>query len=196
MDWKSIKLSGQKVIGSAVYDLSHLQDVKYAFTIEAASKYPELSFETLVQYSSHCISWGPKHGQNIDFSIEGEDRRIIDDKGIHRCFCENRYALSHELPNIFSTLTDRHCLFTGRENWLTIDISDSFGNRQEYEIYFNITRQSGRLLRIYVESAYVRTADQVRQKPLHLKRRDRVRGKVLLAKKVRGEPIRQPFRGR
>jgi len=196
VDWKSIKIAGQKIIGETVYDLGHLQDAKYAFTIEATQKYPEVSFEVLVQYSSHCVSWGPKHGQIIDFSIHGEDRRIIDDKGIHRCFCEDRYGFSHALPDIFCTLPERHCLFTGRENWLTVDIGDRFGYSQEYEVYFNITRQSGRLLRIYVESAYVRTEGIAIQKPLHLKRRDRVRGKVLLAKKVRGEPVRRPIRKR
>lgn len=67
---------------------------------------------------------------------------------------------------------------------------------EEYEVFFSITRQSSRMLRIYVESAYVREPEKVTNKPVHLKRRDKVRAKVLLAKKLRGEPIRRPTGGR
>lgn len=196
MDWNSIKTQGYKDVDGTRYNLSHLQDAKYHFVIEASGKYPELKCTLLVQYSSHCVSWGPKRGEDIDFSIHGEQRRIIDDKGVHRCFCDIRYALSSHLPGIFETFSDRHCLFTGHENWLTIEILDPAGERQEYEVFFSITRQSSGMLRIYVESAYVREPDNPGNRPVHLKRRDKVRAKVLLAKKLRGEPVRRPAGGR
>lgn len=173
-------------------DLAHLTDAKYQFTIEASGKYPEVTFEVLFQYSSHCVSWGPKEDQAIDFSTHGHDRRILDDKEIARCFCEIRYTLSHNLPDIFKTITERKCLFTGRQNWLIIEILDASGERQEYEVYFSLSRQSSNMLRIYVESAYVRDADSIEKRPAHLKRRDKVRAKTLLMKKLRNEPIKKP----
>jgi hypothetical protein len=192
MDWDTIKSYGCKEVSGTKHDLSHLKDAKYHFTIEASGKYPAIAFSILVQYSSHCVTWGPKHGQEIDFTVHGEDRRIIDDKGVHRCFCETRHRLSFNLPAIFETLTERLCLFTGHENWLTIEILDPSGKRLEYEVFFSLTKQSNRMLRIYVESAYVRDPNNPGNRPVHLKRRDKVRAKVLLAKKLRGEPIRRP----
>jgi hypothetical protein len=134
MDWDTIKSYGCKEVSGTKHDLSHLKDVKHHFTIEASGKYPEISFSILVQYSSHCVTWGPKHGQEIDFTVHSENRRIIDDKGVHRCFCETRHRLSFNLPAIFETLTERLCLFTGHENWLTIEILDPSGKRLEYEV--------------------------------------------------------------
>jgi len=192
MDWNNIKKHGFKLIAGAHYDFSHLQDTKYHFTVEANNKYPEIRCVLLVQYSSHCVTWGPKRNQEIDFVTHGEDRRVIDDKGVHRCFCETRYVLSHHLPGIFETFINRLCLFTGHENWLTIEILDSSGKRRDYEVFFSITRQSSRMLRIYVESAYVRELNNPGNRPVHLKRRDKIRAKVLLAKKLRREPIRRP----
>lgn len=195
MDWESIKKQGYKEVNGTRNSLDHLQDARYQVVIEASNKHPELRCTLLVQYSSHCVSWGPKHGATIDFSTHGEQRRIIDDKGVHRCFCDIRYKLSHHLPGIFKTFPDRLCLFTGRDNWLTVEIINASGQCEKYEVFFSITRQSRRMLRIYVESAYIREAGYPENKPVNLKRRDKVRAKVLLAKKLRGEPIRRP-RGR
>lgn len=194
MNWNSIKAKGYMEVGETRHDLSHIRDAKYDFVIEASGKYPELKGSLLVQYSSHCVSWGPKRGKDIDFNTYDQQRKIIDDKGVHRCFCDIRHALSFHLPGIFETFSERLCLFTGHENWLTIEILGSSGECQEYEVFFSITRQSSYMLRIYVESAYVREPGSSRNKPVHLKRRDKVRAKVLLAKKLRGEPVRRPKR--
>lgn len=192
MDWKIIKTNGYKEIDGIRLDLSHLQDTIYRFSIEATAQFPKIDFNVLVQYSSHCISWGPKRNEVIDFDLIGADRLVVDDKGIRRCFCDSRYQLSSNLPGVFETLIDRQCLFTGRENWLTVEILNSNGETEEYEVFFSITRQTSRMLRIYVESAYVRDSENITNKQIHLKRRDKVRAKVLLAKKLRGEPIRRP----
>jgi len=114
VQWNEIKKSGCIVVGGVTHNLTHLTDAKYQFTIEASGKHPEVTFEVLVQYSSHCVSWGPKEDQPIDFTVCGYDRRIFDDKRIARCFRETRHNLSQRLPEIFNTLLDRKCLFTGR----------------------------------------------------------------------------------
>ena len=190
--WENFKRIGYIEIGGNQIDLSHLSDKIYQFTIEASGNYPEINASMLVQYGSHCVSWGPRHGEVIDFTVHGDERRIIDGNDIHRCFCENRYQWSKNLPNIFSTLVDRHCFFTGRQNWLTIEILDPSGEHLEYEVFFRITRQSTHMLRVYVESAYVRNSSHLRSRPMPRRRRDKVRAKVLLAKRLRGEALRPP----
>lgn len=192
MDWRLIKRDGFKDLDGQQLDLLHLQDARYQFTIEASGKFPEINFIVLVQYSSHCVSWGPKRGAVIDFNVHGHERRIVDDKGVHRCFCDTRYALSINLPGIFETLVERQCLFTGYENWLTIEALDTSGDIQSYEVFFSISRKSSKMLRIYVESAYVRRGDNAANFSVQFKHRDKVRAKVLLAKKLRGEPIMRP----
>lgn len=192
MDWNTIKANGQIEVDSHSYDLSHLEDARYHFTIPGNKTNDELKCELLVQYSSHCVSWGPKKNTAIDFSEHGEDRCVIDDKGIHRCFCDKRYQLSKSLPDIFATFDTRSCLFTGFDNWMTIDIQDPSGQRIDYEIYFNLTRQSSTLLRVYVESAYTRDKEDINKRPKASRRKDKVRAKVLMAKKLRGESIRRP----
>ena len=59
---------------------------------------------------------------------------------------------------------NRMCYFTGHENWLSIEILDPQGVSQVYEVFFNLRRQGNKFLRVYVESAYVRTAEnEIRQ---------------------------------
>lgn len=177
------------------HDLSHLQDSRHRFTVAASGRYPNISFSVLVQYSSHCVSWGPGHGRQIDFGTYGGEQRIVDEKGVHRCFSDKRYQHSLHLPGIFESLPERKCFFTGHSNWLTIEILGGCGNPLEYEVYFSLTRQSSRMLRIYVESAYVRDRDNPGNRPAHFRHRDKVRAKVLLIKKLRGESIRRPRHG-
>lgn len=192
MDWRDLKTQGHIEIDGVPYDLSHLRDRKYSFEVEKTDKYPTLSFELLVQYSSHCVSLGTPRDASIDFAIHGEDHLILDDSGRARCFCERRHALSSHLPRIFSEILDRHVMFTGRENWLTIEVLTENAGSRDYEIFFSLTRQTGNFLRLYVESAYVREAGFPGSPAHNVQRKSRVRAKVLFAKKLRGEAIREP----
>jgi len=190
--WSDIKAREELVVDGACYSLTHLQDAEYRFRIPAIGKYPELEIILLVIFSSHCISWGPSRGDEIDFSIHGEDRCVIDEQGVHRCFDAARYALSLHLPGIFKTFVERDCLFTGRRNWLMVEVLDPAGERQEYEIFFRIKKQTGHKLRIFVESAYVRDPHRSIKQPSPISRRDRVSAKILMAKTLRGEPVIRP----
>ena len=195
MEWRDIKQAGNSSIDGDDYDLSHLQDSVYAFTIAATAGCPELSGEMLIQYSSHCISIGPAHGDEFDFSVLGRDRLVLDDRGNERCFCPDRYTWSKNLPDIIRSLpSDRMCYFTGRENWLSIEILDPQGLSLVYEVFFNLTRQGNKFLRVYVESAYVRTAENEIRRPSDFRKEAKIRGKVLLAKKLRNQPISRPRR--
>jgi len=192
MKWKNIKSNGFIEVDGNRYDLSHLQDATYNFTIEATEQYDELNFNVLVQYGSHCVSWGPDEGQLIDFSVHGQDKIIIDETGIHRCFSDDRHTLSLNLPDVFRTIINRRCYFTGRQNWLTIEVLGAGGTMKDYEIFFNLSRWSSGMLRLYVESAYVRTQRGLSNKPSHFRKNGKVYAKTLFSKKLRKKPLRQP----
>ena len=195
MKWRAIKEAGSKSIDGDDHNLSHLQDSVYAFVIAATAGCPEISAEMLIQYSSHCISVGPAHGEELDFAVLGHDRLILDDRDNARCFCADRYAWSKNLPDIIRSLpSDRMCYFTGHENWLSIEILDPQGSSQVYEVFFNLTRQGNKFLRVYVESAYVRTAENEARWPSDFKKEAKIRGKVLLSKKLRNQRISKPRR--
>ena len=80
MEWRFIKRAGKKTIDGDDYDLSHLQDSEYPFTIAATEGYPEINAKMLIQYSSHCVSIGPARGERFDFEALGQDRLILDDR--------------------------------------------------------------------------------------------------------------------
>lgn len=189
VNWGEIRNKGFITVAGNRYDLSHLQDRHYHFEIPGSGTKSTLRLTLLVQYSSHCVSWGPKHDQPIDFARQGEDRRIVDDKGVSRCFCASRFELSRHLPTVFAHFPERKCFFTGHSNWLTIELLGPDHKPVFYEVFFSLSRQSRSFLRAYVESAYVRNIGFNRTR---LKRDDKIRGKMLLAKKARGEPIRRP----
>jgi hypothetical protein len=193
MEWHLIKEAGRKKVGAGDYDLTHLQDSTTEFTIAATPGYAEINASMLIQYSSHCISTGPAHGEHFDFAALGHDRLVIDERGNERCFSVERFHWSRSLPAIIRSLpTDRLCFFTGHENWLSIEILDPQGVQQVYEVFFNLTRQSSRFLRVYVESAYVRTEENEIRRPSDFQRKAKIRGKVLVAKKLRKEAIMWP----
>ena len=193
MEWRFIKRAGKKTIDGDDYDLSHLQDSVYAFTIAATKGYPEINAEMLIQYSSHCVSIGPARGERFDFEALGQDRLILDDRGNERCFCTARYTWSKRLPDIIRSLPgDRICYFTGHQNWLSIEILDPQSVRQVYEVFFNLTRQGNKYLRVYVESAYVRTAENNIRRPSSFRKEAKARGSVLLAKKLRNQSVSRP----
>jgi len=195
-NWSEVRARKEVVVDGICCSLTHLQDTEYRLRIPASGKYPELAIVLFVIFSSHCISWGPSLGEQVDFSVMGEDRRIIDEQGIHRCFDPIRYALSLHLPRIFKTFAERECLFTGRRNWLTVEVLDAAGKPQEYEIFFRIFRQSSRVLRIFVDSAYVRDPHRSYKQPTPPMRRAKISAKVLMAKTLRGESVKRPAEGR
>ena len=69
---------------------------------------------------------------------------------------------------------------------------DPQGRNLVYEVYFDVARLSSNFLRVFVESAYVRTERHNIRRPSDFKREHKIGGKLLLAKKLRGEPIIRP----
>ncbi len=103
MDWDKVKSDGYKQVDGSMHDLSHLQDAKYHFTIEASGKYPEISFSVLVQYSSHCITWGPKLARRLILQFMGKTGALLTIKVCIGVFVK----LATNCPKIFPVFLRR-----------------------------------------------------------------------------------------
>lgn len=151
--------------------MQHLQDSEFPFEIPATNRYPEINAGMLVQYASHCVSRGPRHGEPFNFACIGHDRLIVDEKGNERCFSMARYAWSMNLPAIIESLpSGRPCLFTNLGNWLSVEVLDPLVRPAVYEVYFSLTWQSSNFLRLHVEGAFVRTGENPNRRPGYLTR--------------------------
>lgn len=192
MEWLNIKKNGCVSLSSGPKCIRHLQDSMISLSISEEGALHQVSFEILMRYSSHCISAGSRSGDDIDFNVHGIDRKVIDDRGNVRLFCDRRYDLSHCLPGIFEDILSKKCCFTNHENWLVVEIINSSGQPESYEVFFSLRRQAKKLLSIYVESAYVRSDERIANRPRKFKRNQKVSGKVLLAKTLRGDRIKRP----
>ncbi len=174
--------------------LDHLRDSSLLVDIPAADGQPRVLLTINAEYSSHCVSRGPKKDSHIDFNLVGFHRLVIDHRGIRREFKHDRHALSFLLPEILRTFKDRRCFFTGKENFLTLELGEilpGYGADTKYEIYFNVRKDASKknTLKLFVESAYVRDEDADNE-PVNFKKADKMQAWKLFLKKVRGEPVR------
>nr|WP_256679015.1 hypothetical protein [Pseudomonas sp. MWU12-2323] len=147
-----------------------------------------------VEYSSHCVSAGPKQNQVIDFHALGYERLIIDHRKVRRVFHAGRHALSFLLPDIIASIADRRCFFTGRENFLTLELGSVVMPGQttdmRYEIYFNVRKGEGKnTLKLFIESAYVRDED-ADNRAVNFKKADKIRAWKLFLNTTRGASIK------
>lgn len=192
--WSDFLAAGYMVVEGKTYSVSHLRDRVFEVQVEEKPGC-FVKIDLQVEFTSHCVSRGPKKGQTIDFSVVGYDQLVIDGRNNWRSFNKDRYALSSLLPNVVETLASRPCLFTNHENFLTLEIGKLLPNYPEgteYEIYFNARKGSKKnSVRIVLESAYVRD-EYADHQPKKFKKNDRIKGGKLLLKKARGLPIKRP----
>lgn len=191
--WKEHLARGHIDVAGVSWSLLHLRPGLHQVVIPAHSTQEPQEVTLAIEYSSHCVSYGPKQGAELNFEALGLEHLLIDHRGICRAFCAGRYRLSVQLPTIMASLADRQCLFTGHSNWLTME-GHQFGYPEgsRYEVYFSLRRESAQSLKVYVESAYVRDVDHPSHRPLRLKRHEKIKGWLLIMKKLRNEPIRRP----
>lgn len=192
MDWMDALLQGHLSIDGVPYDLTHLVSTTFDLALEATSGYPAVTIQIIVEYTSHCVSFGAKRGEPpLDFAVLGFDRLLYDHRGNERAFCFDRYPLSKLLPALVHQLKDQKCLFTGHSNWVVVNNVTPDGKRSvSYLIFFQLRRTSKNLLRLVVESAYEGKIQQALSTPKN--RRNNIRFRVMAAKVLRGEPIRMP----
>ncbi|MBB5217318.1 hypothetical protein [Parapusillimonas granuli] len=195
MKWVSCISQGFIEVSGQRYDLSHMRGPTFELAIAATARFPALTLRIEVEFTSHCVSFGPKEGETLDFDALGQDRRILDHRQVARAFCFDRYRWSLSLPTLVRTLDGHFCNFTGQGNWLVIRAIDDQGREVDYEIYFRLRRHDKDALRMVVESAYVRALGTPGPGVPH-DRKGRIRFQVMAAKVFRGEPLRDPSHNR
>ncbi|MCD5993633.1 hypothetical protein KDX38_08365 [Pseudomonas sp. CDFA 602] len=173
--------------------LDHLRDTSFQVDVPASAGQPRVLLTVNVQFSSHCVSRGPKKGEQIDFHAVGIQRMVIDHRQIRREFREDRHALSFLLPEIVRTFEDRRCFFTGKENFLTLELGavlPGYAPDTKYEIYFNVRKEDRKnTVRLHIESAYVRD-EYADNEPVNFKKEDKIKAWKLFLKRAKGEPVR------
>ena len=197
MKWQQLLQQGHVDIDGQRYELAHLLGGILSIEIPASGKHPAIKANIAVEYTSHCVSYGPIDGApQFDFAVLGPARRVLDHREIERVFCFDRHRWSLHLPGVIEQLERHTCYFTGRDNWMVMEVINDEGQRAEYEIFFRMRRgDEPNTLRLVVESAYVR--DPNRGGPgIPRNRRGRVRFVMMVAKTLRGEPLRDPGRNR
>lgn len=146
-----------------------------------------------IEYSSHCISRGPKKDQALDFQTLGYEYMVIDHRQVRRAFHPERHALSFLLPGVIATFADRRCFFTGKDNFLTLELGTAmpgYPAGSKYEVYFNVRKgEAKNTLRMYVESAYVRDED-ADNAPVNFKKADKITAWKLFLNKIRGVSVK------
>lgn len=191
--WADHLTVGHIAIGGVQHSLAHLQPFSYTVQITDA-KMVVTPISVAVEFSSHCVSKGPKDGQTLDFSQTGYEPLVIDHRHIKRRFLPARYEASVVLPKILQSLDERPCLFTKGNNFLTIEMKEvipGYPDGTQYEVYFNVKQSGAASVAVYVESAFVRDedADNDRYK---FKKDDRIKGWRLLLNRGLGRPVKRP----
>jgi len=124
----------------------------------------ERKFRFVVEFGLHCFTRGlNKHIKEI-WNATNEALAYSDSRE-KRIFCFNRYDLSLKLPDHIKNMPSFPCYHTGKGNFFTVRTETSSGQEVELEIYFNVSRETKRKLRLYIASAYVRDDTYKSQRP-------------------------------
>jgi hypothetical protein len=125
---------------------------------------PERRYPFIVSFGLHCFTKGPNEHQGETLT-DFDAALLYEDSREKRIFSFSRYELSKLLPEIAKGINQKPCYHTGKGNFFTIELTSDEGKKQEYEIYFNVTRSSGGKLRLFVESAFIRDEDHGSSQP-------------------------------
>lgn len=127
-------------IDGANIDLTHLHE--FSFTFDTIKRE---GIQCFVTFSTHCFS--DKH----DPDRHPVHVPVFDDRGVERCFDQERYELSKCLRDLLSGLPGSKVYQTREANFAIITTNSG----REYRVFFNIRKMEQRKrLRLYVESAY------------------------------------------
>ena len=125
---------------------------------------PERHYRFIVEFGLHTFTLKPNAhtGQTLsDFpvSMQYADSRET------RIFCFDRHAHSFNLPDIVMNIGRMSCYHTGKGNFFVIEVLGKDDVPIEYEVYFNVAREKDGILKLFVESAYVRDNKHASSQP-------------------------------
>lgn len=167
-------------VGGVVYDLSHLHPHRWEVVIPAKDGKPDLILMVNVTYGLHTFARDPLPDEQVSADYWYEDSRE------KRVFCHLRWELSKQLPGIIATLSERKCMHTGREEFVTLEVVHQ-GRTFEYAVFFTVTKAAkaeGAHLNLFVNSAHERYDPLQYKKPIKFK--------FILLNKFQGKAIKQP----
>jgi hypothetical protein len=102
-----------------------------------------------VTFSFHCFT------QGINYTVE-DALYYKTPKDNSRIFCNKRYELSKQLPEIISKINEQSCWFGKGDNFLRVEYVDIDGVNKDYEIYFNLFKSRKGWLSLKVFTAFPR----------------------------------------
>jgi hypothetical protein len=154
-------------------DLVHLEPVVLVCPLA------ERELRVNVRYSMHCFTI------KFDAAQHSQQSKLLDAHQQPRCFDEDRYALSRQLPGMVQSLPTskvRQSYMHGQRNFVHF-VSHQIG---VYQMFFSLRRanSAGHELDMFIESAYVADAPSAGRGTMRFH---------VLADKVRsGKPFRFP----
>lgn len=169
-----------KTIGGITYDLSHLHPRLWDVVIPGKDGKPDLALKVNISYGLHCFARDRLPGETVIEEQWYQDNRE------RRVFCLVRWALSKHLPEIITTLWDRRCMHTGREEFVTIEVVHE-GRRFDYAVFFTVSKArkaEGVHLNLFVNSAHERVDPLPYTKPIKFR--------FILLNRYQGKDINPP----
>jgi hypothetical protein len=162
--WRSIIKSWKAFIyNNGIYSLSHLNEFFYEFLQPPKNGKGEQTYSFVVSFGLHCFTRGLNKRHNEQWN-NVEQALIYSDSRERRVFDFKRYELSKYLPEIVRGVSGKSCFHTGEGNFFVVEIVDNNEEKQEYEVYFKVSK-SEKLLRLFIESAYVRDSEHRSSQP-------------------------------
>lgn len=125
---------------------------------------PERPFRFVVEFGLHTFTFKPNSNREEKLSDFPVSRQYADSRET-RVFCFDRHAHSLSLPDIVMNIGKMPCFHTGKGNFFVIKVLGPDDNPIDYEVYFNVARYKGGILKLFVESAYVRDQNHSSSQP-------------------------------
>jgi hypothetical protein len=138
-----MKYWSELIINGVNIDLGHLEPFEFVCTARDI----EGAITISVRFNDHCFTkdFNPVlHGRTNIIS------RKFSNKNELRVFCEERYLLSHKLPEIIMSLHNKRIASSREGNLVRIEAP----NGQTYAVFFTLRKQNTRRINLFVVSAY------------------------------------------
>ncbi len=156
MKWQPFTYEGEEFL------LEHLAPFEIVVVQEAKANKPKREYHCYVEFSMHCFTRKRDDSDKTTHALNYSDSRET------RVFCFDRYEYSKKLKGIISSIGNRKSYHTGHGNYFIVELLNNNGDKEEYEIYFTVSKSGKRKgkLNLYIQSAYIRDKqhNQLRRK--------------------------------
>lgn len=160
--------------------MSHLWNKTCHYEQPATSTETARCYTVEIEFGLHTFTRARKTGESPVADLLYSDARET------RVFDFERYELSKLLPCLVEELPRRKCYHTGKGNFFTVEVITREHQAEEYFVFFESSRTKRKsILRLFVQSAYVRSAGRLKRKPIGFY--------VVLFNTLHNKPIRVPI---